>query len=101
MSKRTLGITLNADQQRAKDETLAAIEARRRHLITGHAGFGKTTLVQDLAVTLRQRRKRVVLAAPTHKAVAVLRRKLRSIGIDDVPCTTIQSVLSLTPSQRG
>jgi len=99
--RRTLGIALNADQQRAKEETLAAIEARRRHLITGHAGFGKTTLVQDLAMTLRRQCKRVILSAPTHKAVAVLRRKLKRLGIEDVQCGTIQSVLSLTPSPHG
>jgi exodeoxyribonuclease-5 len=92
---------LNADQQRAVVEIEQSIKLRRTHTLTGEAGAGKTFLVQKLALKLRKRRMRLILSAPTHAAVSVLRKKLRAAGIDDVPCRTIQSVLSLKPKPYG
>lgn len=94
-----LGITLNDDQQRAYHETMAAIEARRPHLITGFAGSGKTTLVQVIAAALSG--QRVALTAPTHKAVAVLARKLKAAGIEEIETGTIHSLLSLKAKPDG
>ena len=96
---RPLGITLNADQTKAMAEIMASIAVRKPHLLTGFAGAGKTLLTQVLAVELRAKRLDVVLSAPTHKAVAVLARKLRAAGIadEDVPCVTIHKLLSLKP----
>jgi len=96
---RPLGITLNADQTKAMAEIRASVAARKPHLLTGYAGAGKTLLTQVLAVELRAQGLDVVLSAPTHKAVAVLSRKLRAAGIkdEDVPCVTIHKLLSLKP----
>jgi energy-coupling factor transporter ATP-binding protein EcfA2 len=71
---------LNTDQERAKAEILAARAPGEFHLLTGYTGSGKTTLVQDLAGVWRRGRLNVVLAAPTHKAIAVLAPKLREAG---------------------
>lgn len=94
-----LGITLNDDQRRAYHETMDAIKARRPHLITGFAGSGKTTLVQVIAAALSG--QRVALTAPTHKAVAVLARKLKAFGIEGITTSTIHSLLSLRGRPDG
>lgn len=96
-----LGITLNADQMQAMAEIKVSIKDRETHCITGHAGSGKTTLMQVLASELSAGRREVVLSAPTHKAVSVLSKKLRAAGIDGVPCVTIHALLSLKPKERG
>lgn len=96
-----LGITLNADQQQAMTEIEESIKDRETHCVTGHAGSGKTTLMQVLASELSAKRREVILSAPTHKAVAVLSKKLRAAGIDGVPCVTIHALLSLKPKERG
>jgi energy-coupling factor transporter ATP-binding protein EcfA2 len=99
-NRQPLGITFNADQLRAEVEVMASIEARQHHCLTGHGGSGKTTFVQVVAYKLFRKKIDVVLTAPTHKAVAVLRRKLRDAGLD-IQCVTIQSLLSLKPKQVG
>lgn len=93
-------IELNAAQQKAEKEIGASIEMSRQHLLTGDAGTGKTVLVQKIAVKQQERRKKIVLTAPTHKAVAVLERKLKAAGID-IRCQTIHSLLSLCPKAQG
>ena len=96
------GIELNEGQQAALKEILAAIESGNFHfhLLTGHAGSGKTTLIQVLAGILLERGFAVVVTAPTHKAVEVLARKLLTAGIH-VPTITIHSLLNLAPMPRG
>lgn len=69
-----------------------------RHLLTGYAGSGKTTLMQHLAREWTAAGLSVVLTAPTHKAVAVLASKLRAAGIEGVDCRTIFSLLELKPT---
>ena len=93
-----LGITLNDDQARALGELEASIVMRRAHLLTGHAGSGKTTLIQVLAT--RHAHKKIVLCGPTHKACEVLGRKLRAAGVK-IPVCTIHSLLSLRPKAQG
>ena len=93
-----LGITLNPDQDRALGEVEASVAMRRTHLLTGHAGSGKTTLIQVLAALHAD--KKVVLCGPTHKACEVLGRKLRAAGIK-IPVCTIHSLLSLRPKSQG
>ena len=93
-------LVLNADQERAKAEILAARAPGEFHLLTGYAGAGKTRLVQHLAELWDKASVEVVLTAPTHKAVAALARKLREDGIR-VPCQTIHSLLSLAPKPDG
>jgi energy-coupling factor transporter ATP-binding protein EcfA2 len=94
-------LILNDDQT----EALAAINKARqpgdRHLLTGYAGSGKTTLMQRFAQDLRKLGKEVILTAPTHKAVAVLAKKIAEAKIEGVPCRTIHSLLSLKPKVYG
>ena len=60
----------------------------------------KPTLMQRLARDMKAKGKDVVLTAPTHKAVAVLARKIAEAKIE-VPCRTIHSLLSLKPKPYG
>jgi exodeoxyribonuclease-5 len=92
-----MALTLTPDQERAASEILEAQGAGDRYLLTGYAGSGKTTLMQELTRRWKARGLKVALTAPTHKAVAVLSRKLRQAGIEDVDCRTIFSLLSLQP----
>jgi exodeoxyribonuclease-5 len=91
-------VVLTPDQERAFAEIQAAGGEGVFHLLTGYAGSGKTTLVQHCADAWQH--MDVVLTAPTHKAVAVLARKLASTGVD-LPCVTIHSLLSLIPRPHG
>jgi exodeoxyribonuclease-5 len=93
-------VELNASQAKAKEEIFASIIMRRFHLLTGYAGTGKTTLMQDIAIECRARGLSIVLTAPTHKAVSVLERKLKAARIE-IPCQTIHSLLSLRPKPQG
>jgi exodeoxyribonuclease-5 len=94
-------LQLTPDQDRALAEILAAREPGSRYLLTGYAGSGKTTLMQEVARALLKKRLSVVMTAPTHKAVSVLSAKLRQAGIGGVECRTIHSLLSLKPRAHG
>lgn len=91
---------LNLSQQKARSEIEASIIMRRSHLLLGNAGTGKTTLLQEIARDHHARKSRIILTAPTHKAVSVLERKLKVSGIY-IPCRTIHSLLSLRPKAMG
>lgn len=93
-------IELSESQQKAREEVEASIVMRRPHLLAGNAGTGKTTLMQEIAKAHHAKSHSIVLTAPTHKAVAVLERKLKAAGID-IPCRTIHSLLSLRPKPQG
>ena len=88
--------TLTACQDRALDEIMSAYRPGARHLLTGYAGTGKTYLMSSVAEQHRRMRRKVVLTAPTHKAVSVLRRKVAAAGLD-LDCITIHSLLGLQP----
>lgn len=90
---------LNEAQTAALDEIMAAYSLGGRHLLTGYAGSGKTYLVQYLAKVFRESGRSVVLTAPTHKAVSVLRRKMNPDGEKPFECTTIHSLLQLKPGK--
>jgi hypothetical protein len=91
---------LTKDQAEALRKIEAAYEPGEFYLLTGHAGSGKTYLMQRLTKNMLAKKCRIVLSAPTHKAVAVLARKLAEANIKDVPCRTIHSILGLTPKPR-
>jgi tRNA(Met) C34 N-acetyltransferase TmcA len=91
-----IDLELTADQAEALRQIEAAYEPGGFYLLTGHAGSGKTYLMQRLTKNMLARRRRIVLSAPTHKAVAVLARKLSEANIRDVPCRTIHNILTLS-----
>ncbi len=91
---------LTVDQAEALRDIEAAFEPGGFYLLTGHAGSGKTYLMQRLTKNMLAKKREVILSAPTHKAVAVLKRKLEEAKIEGVACRTIQSVLSLKPKPR-
>lgn len=91
---------LTFDQAEALRKIEAAYAPGEFYLLTGHAGSGKTYLMQRLTRNVLAKHLRIVLSAPTHKAVAVLARKLNEADIKHVPCRTIHSILSLTPKPR-
>ena len=62
-----------------------------KQLLLGYAGTGKTTTIAAIVETLLNKGFRVIVAAPTHKAVNVAKRKS---GIDG-EFYTIQRVLSV------
>lgn len=91
------GPVLTEEQKTAKAEILvAAGKPRGRHVLTGYAGAGKTTVLVDVVRTMAKG-STLAVCAPTHKAVAVITRKLAEAGIEGVPCSTVQSLLSLEP----
>jgi len=91
-------VTLTLSQKTALDEIIKAhAEGRPTHLLTGYAGSGKTTLMQEVARHFLRLKVVTVITAPTHKATAVLRAKVDK----DVECRTIQSHLGLQPSTQG
>ncbi|KXV20535.1 ATP-dependent DNA helicase [Gluconobacter japonicus] len=91
-------VTLTLSQRTALDEIIKAhAEGRPTHLLTGYAGSGKTTLMQEVAQHFLRMKVVTVITAPTHKATAVLRSKVPQ----DVECRTIQSHLGLQPSLQG
>lgn len=93
-------VSLNEGQAAALDEIMARARYGNRHLLTGHAGTGKTTLMQAVARELLRRGMKTVLTAPTHKAVSVLARKAREADLE-IESRTIQSLLSLRPRRDG
>ena len=91
---------LTPDQAAALPEILAAEAPHHRHLLTGPAGTGKTHLVEAVTRHWLGKGRSIVLTAPTHKAVQVLRRKMQQASLG-VACRTIQSVLSLRPDVQA
>jgi predicted ATPase len=93
------GVKLTEEQLQARAEILMAHGRSKRHLLSGHAGSGKTTTLVELVRALAGRTK-LAVCAPTHKAVGVIARKLMDSGISGVPCSTLQSLMSLEPQQE-
>lgn len=88
--------TLVPEQRTVLGEIEASIADRSHHLLTGDPGAGKTYLMQVLAALQQNAGRKVVMTAPTHQACNVLRRKMKSFGVD-VPVVTTQALLSLKP----
>jgi len=94
-------VQLTQDQATALAAIEEAYEAGGIFLLTGHAGTGKTTLLQEFTRNMLGKGRRVVLSAPTHKAVSVIARKVKEAGLTDVQCRTIHSILSLKPKPNA
>ena len=93
----TTPITLTPGQQQALDQLLAAVAQGKGCALTGAAGTGKTFLTAVLIERLLQQGKKLLAAAPTHKALNVIRSRVP----DSVECKTVASLLGLKPVQRG
>ena len=93
----TTPITLTPGQQQALDQLLAAVARRENTALHGPAGTGKTTLTGVLIQRLLEQGQSVVVAAPTHKAVGVLRSNVPT----GVNCCTVASLLGLKPVAKG
>lgn len=75
-------ITMTQGQQEALAGLRAFVKSNARsYLLDGYAGVGKTWLVSEFVRDLLQMGRRVIIAAPTHKACRVLRTKLTAAGI--------------------
>ena len=90
-------LVLTESQQAALDHLLAAVARRESASLQGVAGSGKTTLTGILIERLLQQGKALMVAAPTHKALDVLRARVPN----SVECKTLASLLGLKPVQRG
>lgn len=93
-------ICLTEHQQQAYDQLHAFLCGDTSYamgVLSGYAGTGKTTLVEQLVSVLAED-NRIVVAAPTHKAVKVLREKLAYEG--RVEFSTLHSLLGLRLKER-
>ena len=81
-------MNLNEGQKRAFEEIMHSLKLRRPHLLDGGAGTGKTTLCIELVQALLRLKLRVAVTAPSHKALGVLRRKLKEEANLDAPSPT-------------
>jgi late competence protein required for DNA uptake (superfamily II DNA/RNA helicase) len=70
-------------------------------LLVGFAGTGKSTIVFQLVKVLVSQGKRVVLTAPTNKAVGMLQRMALENGVIGVDFFTIHQLLRLGMVSRG
>lgn len=93
-------IDLTKDQRIAFNEITNTLrEGGTRYLLSGPAGSGKTTLMQNIVNFLHDAGFVVAVTAPTHKALDVLRSKI--YRREQVEFHTIHSLLGLQPSKEG
>lgn len=85
-------MALTNHQQVKFEESLAIVERSKRLLIKGSAGVGKTFLV-DTIVEVLSGRGNIYCTAPTNKAVAVLRGKVKEYT--DLSFLTTHAALKL------
>ncbi|MEA5468687.1 ATP-dependent DNA helicase, partial [Spirulina sp. 06S082] len=70
-------------------------------LLGGYAGTGKSTIIFAAIRELIDRGKRVVLTAPTNKAVAILKKMAAENEMLGIPCQTIHQLLGLGVRNQG
>jgi energy-coupling factor transporter ATP-binding protein EcfA2 len=88
--------TLKPQQQQTLDKLRTfASSTESFFLLCGYAGTGKSTLIFLLIKELLAQSKRIVLTAPTNKAVGILRKMAASQGIFGVDFLTIHQLLGL------
>lgn len=93
-------VLLTPSQEAVSREMLEFCRGESEHSIAtlmGYAGVGKTTVVAHVVHALADEGLRIVVLAPTHKALAVLSEK---IDDDSVSTMTLQSALALKVSER-
>lgn len=95
---------LTKHQEEKFNEVMYLIKGgEKRVLLKGSAGVGKTWLVHTIVkhLSTMTKAKRIMCSAPTHKALSVIRTKVK---VDEVKFTTIHSALhyrSITDKQTG
>lgn len=81
-------LTLTPQQQQVYD-SLSEFVLRKKDstmaVLSGFAGTGKTTVIGALLGSLKGKNLRIAVAAPTNKAVRVLRDKIINAGANDEP----------------
>lgn len=84
---------LTEHQEEKCTEGIDTAKENNRLIIRGSAGVGKTTLMNELIIRLKDEKViphfNIVCSAPTHKALAILSEKV------DVPMITYQTVQSV------
>lgn len=93
-------IILTADQQVAYTEVMVFLTGKPRSngdkwiTLGGYAGTGKTTLMNTVVTDLICKGHRVVVSAPTHKALSVLQEKV-STDAGHVTFSTVHSLVGV------
>lgn len=93
-------VQLTPSQDAVARELLEFGRGESEHSIAtlmGYAGVGKTTVVAHVVHQLAAMGVRIVVLAPTHKALAVLSEKIDDDAVDTM---TLQSALALKVSER-
>lgn len=87
---------LTYEQQEAVAQIKDADEPGERFLLTGDAGAGKTVAAVNFIKSIVATGRTVAYLAPTHKAVAVGRKKIIEAKIA-IECRTLASALGVKP----
>ncbi len=93
-------VELTPAQQVVAEQLLEFCRGESEHSIAtlmGYAGVGKTTVVAHVVHALAAEGVRIVVLAPTHKALAVLSEKIDDEGVATM---TLQAALALKVSER-
>lgn len=105
------GIILTKDQQIELDQLVEFCNSSTEFeicVLEGYAGTGKTTLIAKLLMSM-DKKKKIAIAAPTNKAVAVLRDKIQdtaelfdseSYSLPRIAYGSIHSFLGLGLNER-
>ena len=75
----TNDIILNDEQQNVYNNLIKFLQSDENELLLiGYAGTGKTTLITKFIndIIIKKMVRRIALAAPTHKAVGIIKNKL-------------------------
>ncbi len=85
---------LKPQQEKALDKLRIFLqESANFFLLCGYAGTGKSTIVFQIVRELIAARKRVVLTAPTNKAVGILSKLAAENGLTSLTCMTVHQML--------
>lgn len=97
-----MSVTLTAEQQRAHDYIIDWVKSRRNGLLTlgGLAGVGKTTLLGEVASTLKRGAKRVAFCTVSGKASTVLKSKMKEHISPEDYCGTIHGLIYILVGKK-
>jgi len=70
-------------------------------LLAGYAGVGKSRCIFQLIEWLQSQQQRIVMTAPTHKAVNVLRRIAGDRGMSGIDFMTVHALMGLSLTRQG